>query len=87
MYMSKGMSAMRLMTALTSFFVLTIIFTYFDPVVEDDIYGFADERLTGTPQAVIDKYLGAWHFWVPAFLLAIFIYVVSAGMERQESRV
>ena len=81
------MSGVRLITALTALFMLTVIFTYFDPVVEDDIYGFADERLSGTPQQVIDKYLGAWHFWVPAFLLAIFIYVVSAGAERSESRI
>jgi len=82
------MSATRLMSGLVALFVLTIIFTYFDPVVEDTIYGFGSSQITeDAPQQVIDKYLGGWQFWIPAFLLAIFVLVVSAGAERNNQNI
>ena len=82
---NRGMSGARIMTALVSLYILTMIFIYFDPLVEDKIYGFADEKITDAkPQNIIDKYLGAWQFWVPAFLLAIFIFIISAGAEPNQ---
>jgi hypothetical protein len=86
MYQSKGMSGMRLLTGLMAFFILTIIFTYFDPIIEDNIYtGFAGKQLDADSKAmnVVNKYLTGWKVWVPGFLLAIIIYALSAGGERE----
>ena len=65
---------------MVALFVLTIIFVYMDPVVEDNIHAEMKERVTGEAASnLLDTYLNSWHMWVPLFLAAIFLYVVSAG--------
>jgi len=80
---NKGISTGRMVIALTSFFVLTLLFTLLDPVIEDDLYAQGKDMVTegSKADATLDKYLNQWHWWVAPFLLSIFILALSAGGE------
>lgn len=71
----------RIVAALVAFFVLTIIFVFFDPVIEDNIYeDVASSRIEDErAQLVADMFLNQWHWWVAPFIAAIFIYIITAG--------
>jgi len=80
---NKGLAIPRLMMGVTAVFILIIIFTYFDPVIEDKLYQQGVDMTDDGSQArnVLDKYLMSWHYWVPMFLVAFFILIVSSGAE------
>jgi len=79
---NRGIAGVRLFAGMIALFALTVIFIFFDPVITTiqekmvDILG-----TTGTPLDLTTKYLNGWHIWVPLFIIAIFIYMVSAGFE------
>ena len=84
---NRGLAVGRLTGALVAVFVLTIIFTYFDPVIEDDLHAQGISMVTNpTATNILNKFLNQWHWWVPMFLLAIFIYAVSSGGETYTTR-
>lgn len=80
---NRGVAVFRLAVGLFSLFALTVIYIYFDPVMEDNIHADMRQLVTpgGTADTIADRYLTGWQSWVPMFLLAIIIYVVAAGGE------
>lgn len=83
---NKGLAADRLFLALMGLFVLTIIYVFFDPLIEDKLYtGYGVEQTDAgsTPRNILDKYMAGWHWWLPMFLLAILIYAATAGRSRR----
>lgn len=77
---SKGLISVRLVVGLIALFSLTIIYTYFDTVVEDKFYTDLGKNHVTDPRAdsLLDSYLNGWQSWVPLFLIAIFIYTLAA---------
>ena len=73
----------RLVGGTAALFFLTVLFLYFDPIVEDSIYGFGTDQVgvDTRPASVLDSYLHAWQWWVPLFIVGIFIYLFTAGRE------
>lgn len=77
------MAPARPLLALAAFFTLIIIFVYFDPVVSGAIYDFGKDQTQSTAgDAIIDQYLNQWHYWVPMFIIAIFLFVITAGGDQ-----
>ena len=69
---------------MVALFALTVIYIFFDPVLEDKIHSQSVELIDedgGTPDLLVDKYLSMWQMWVPMFLLAILVYMFTAGRE------
>lgn len=75
---NRGVAAAKIIVALTSFFVLTIIFITMDPVISGDLY---DSMSAMAPDrtANLDRYVLGWHMWVPLFMAAIFLYIITAA--------
>jgi len=75
---------MRMAAAMVALTVLTIVFLFFDPVIEDNLYTDSINRVQDSrATTMLNKYLNSWHLWVAPFLLAIFIYMTTAGQEQQ----
>ena len=56
---NRGLAVSRLIAGLIALFCLTIIFVFFDPVVEDSIHAESVEIINdegSTPDTLIDKY-------------------------------
>lgn len=86
---SKGLAVPRLLMGVTAVFVLVIIFTYFDPVIEDKLYQQGQDMVDdgGKAENVLNHYLISWHYWVPMFLIAFFILIVSSGAEPDRGQI
>jgi len=76
----KGLISVRLVVGLIALFSLTIIYTYFDAVVEDNFYtDMGKAHVTDSrADSLLDSYLNGWQQWVPLFIIAIFIYMLAA---------
>jgi hypothetical protein len=80
---NKGFGIAKVAFAFFAFFILTIVYTTFDPVIEDNLYGNMVERVDAgsEPEQLLGKYLKSWQSWVIPFIIAIFIYILTAGHE------
>ena len=77
-------SALRMFAGLTAMFVLTVLVVYYDPVMEDSIYGDLEKQVDdGTrPQEIMDYYLDGWQIWPIMFIAAILIYTLTSGRSK-----
>lgn len=83
---NRGIAIPRLVMGVAGVFILIVIFTYFDPVISDKLYDQGQDMVEdgGKAENVLGKYLFSWHTWVPMFLLALFILILSAGAEPEQ---
>jgi len=70
--------------AVTALFFLTVMYIFFDPVIEDEIYDFGIGQVGSGTQAAdaIDNFLYAWQRWTILFIIGIFLLIFTAGRER-----
>ena len=80
------MNVLKLVMALTAFFALTIIFSFFDPVISGTLYPKMLALVGDNVQAqtALGRFDFAWNAWVPGFIVAILIYAVSAGWDDEK---
>ena len=85
---NKGISFPRIMMGVGALFALTIIFIFFDPVIEDSIYqqGMDMAEDDSMAERALNDFLWSWQRWTILFIIGIFLLIFTAGMESSTPR-
>ena len=85
---NKGVSFSRMIMGVSALFALTIIFIFFDPVIEDSIYAQGIDMVEADSMAerALNDFLWSWQRWSILFIIGIFLLIFTAGMESSTPR-